>query len=118
MGKLKEIFKKLRIYRRKRKLYKLAEIDASIMCGPFMRILPPEIYIEGDKKTMLRETQRIFRQVHEQNGDFEENSDDYKFADEYIFMGNRYPEEAGSGQEQVKGIESREEEPETESETE
>lgn len=93
MEKLKQFFKKLRIYYRKRKLYKLAELDASIMCGSYMSILPPEIYIEGDKKTMLRETQRIYRQCHEEYGDFEENSDDYKFADEYIFMGNRYPEE-------------------------
>lgn len=110
MKKLKEIFRKLRIYHRKRKLYKLAEIDASIMCGPYMAILPPEIYIEGDKKTMLRETQRIFRLYHEGYGDFEENSDDYKFADEYIFMGNRYPEEAADGgQELLKEAESRQE---------
>lgn len=65
MEKMKKIFKKLRRYYRKRKLYKLAELDASIMCGRSLHILPEEVYIEGDKKTMLRETQRI---LHEFKG--------------------------------------------------
>lgn len=69
MGKIKKLFKKLRRYYRKRKLYKLAEIDASIMCGNYFRLLPPEIYIEGDKETMLRETQRAVREVKEKYGD-------------------------------------------------
>lgn len=62
MEKIKEIFKKLRRYYRKRKLYKLAELDASIMCGRCFHILPAEVYIEGDKETMLRETQRILHE--------------------------------------------------------
>lgn len=62
MEKMKKIFKKLRRYYRKRKLYKLAEIDASIMCGKCFHILPPEVYIEGDKETMLRETRRILHE--------------------------------------------------------
>ncbi|MCM1058448.1 MAG: hypothetical protein NC517_12725 [Firmicutes bacterium] len=47
---------------RKRKLYKLAEMDAKIMCGSCFHILPAEIYIKGDKETMLKETERIARQ--------------------------------------------------------
>lgn len=62
MEKMKKIFKKLRRYYRKRRLYKLAEIDASIMCGKCFHILPSEVYIEGDKETMLRETRRILHE--------------------------------------------------------
>lgn len=65
MEKIKKIFKELRRRYRKRKLYKLAELDASIMCGTFFRMLPPEIYIEGDKETMLRETQRVLREIRQ-----------------------------------------------------
>lgn len=72
MGKIKEkfkkIYKKLRRYYRKRKLYKYAEIDASIMCGNFFRLLPPEVYIEGDKETMLRETRRALHDVRKKYG--------------------------------------------------
>ncbi|MCM1194113.1 MAG: hypothetical protein NC123_10990 [Butyrivibrio sp.] len=59
MEKLKRFFKKLREGYRKRKLYKLAEADAFMMCGRSFHILPAEIYIKGDKETMLRETRRI-----------------------------------------------------------
>lgn len=69
MGKIKKIFRKIRIWHRKRKLYKLAEVDASIMCSPIFRLLPPEVYIEGDKETMLRETRRV---VHELQKKYEE----------------------------------------------
>lgn len=65
MEKIKKIFKKLRIYYRKRKLYKLAELDAYIMCSSYFRALPPEVYIEGDKETMLRETQRVMRECRQ-----------------------------------------------------
>lgn len=63
MKKIKKIFRKIRIWYRKRKLYKLAEVDASIMCSPIFRLLPPEVYIEGDKETMLRETRRVAREL-------------------------------------------------------
>ena len=62
MEKIKKIFKKIRGYYRKRKLYKLAEADASILCGRHFRALPEEIYIEGDKEVMLRETQRVLHE--------------------------------------------------------
>lgn len=62
MENIKKIFKNLRRYYRKRRLYKLAEIDASIMCGKLFHILPTEVYIEGDKETMLKETRRILRE--------------------------------------------------------
>lgn len=62
MEKIKKLFKKIRRCYRKRKLCKLAEIDASIMCGKHFHILPAEVYIEGDKETMLRETQRILHE--------------------------------------------------------
>lgn len=62
MNKFKKVFMKIKMYYRKRKLYKLAEMDASIMCGAYFRMLPPEVYIEGDKETMLRETQRVLRE--------------------------------------------------------
>lgn len=68
MEKIKKIFKNFRKYYRRRRLYKLAELDASIMCGKCFHILPTEIYIEGDKETMMKETQRIlheYRQVDE-----------------------------------------------------
>ncbi len=67
MGKIKNIFKKLRMYYRKRKLYRFAELDAFIMCSSYFRALPPEVYIEGDKETMLRETQRIWREGQQRN---------------------------------------------------
>lgn len=69
MGKAKKLFRKLRMRYRKRKLYKLAEIDASIMCGAYFRMLPPEVYIEGDKETMLRETQRVLREFKQSCGE-------------------------------------------------
>lgn len=59
MEKIKNYFKKLRRAYRRRKLYKLAETDASIMCGSLLHILPKEVYIEGNKETMMRETRRI-----------------------------------------------------------
>lgn len=65
MKKIKKMFRKVRIWRRKRKLYKLAELDASIMCSPLFGLLPPEVYIEGDKETMLRETRRVVQELHE-----------------------------------------------------
>lgn len=65
MKKIKKIFRKIRMWYRKRKLYKLAEVDASIMCSPTFRLLPPEVYIEGDKETMLRETRRVARELQE-----------------------------------------------------
>lgn len=70
MGKIKNFFKELRKKYRKRKLYKLAEIDASILCGKYFHMLPPEIYIEGDKETMLRETQRVLREFKETDDDW------------------------------------------------
>lgn len=70
MEKIKKIFKKLRRYYRKRKLYKLAEADASILCGRHFRVLPEEIYIEGDKEVMLRETQRVLHEFKRECGDW------------------------------------------------
>lgn len=69
MEKIKNFFKKLRRSYRKRKLYRLAEMDASILCGRHFHALPPEIYIEGDKETMLRETQRILHEFKQEDGD-------------------------------------------------
>lgn len=66
MKKIKKLFRKARMWYRKRKLYKLAEVDASIMCSPVFRLLPPEVYIEGDKETMLRETRRVERELQEE----------------------------------------------------
>ena len=75
MKKIKKIFKKLKMYYRKRKLYKLAEMDASIMCGAYFRMLPPEIYIEGDREMMLRETQRVLREFKQSNGELSAEED-------------------------------------------
>lgn len=75
MGKIKKFFKKLKIRYRKRKLYKLAEMDASIMCGAHFRMLPPEVYIEGDKETMLRETQRVLREFKQSCGELDVEED-------------------------------------------
>jgi len=69
MEKIKEYFKKLRRWYRKRKLYKLAELDVSIMCSPCVRLLPPEVFIDGDKETMLRETQRIREELRAKYGE-------------------------------------------------
>lgn len=69
MGKIKKIFRKIRMWHRKRKLYKLAEVDASIMCSPVFRLLPPEVYIEGDKETMLRETRRVIQELQKKYGE-------------------------------------------------
>ncbi len=68
MKKIKEFFKKIRYWYRGRKLYKLAELDASIMCSPCVRLLPPEVFIEGDREVMLRETQRIAQELREKYG--------------------------------------------------
>ncbi len=68
MKKIKEIFKKIRYWYRGRKLYKLAELDASMMCSPLVRLLPPEVFIEGDPETILRETQRIAQELREKYG--------------------------------------------------
>lgn len=76
MEKIKKFFKKLRRSYRKRKLYKLAEMDASILCGRHFHALPPEIYIEGDKETMLRETQRILREYKPEEGDWSLDGED------------------------------------------
>lgn len=62
MEKIKKMYKKVRRSYRRRKLYKLAEMDASIMCGTCFHMLPSEVYIEGDKKKMLQETQRILHE--------------------------------------------------------
>lgn len=70
MEKIKKLFKKLRRYYRKRKLYKAAEADALMMCGKCFHILPAEIYIKGDKETMLRETRRIARQYRQNEEDW------------------------------------------------
>lgn len=70
MEKIKTFIKKLRRYYRKRKLYKLAEADASILCGPYFSALSPEIFIEGDRETMLRETRRILYSTKMAQGEF------------------------------------------------
>lgn len=70
MEKMKKIYKKIRRYFRKRKLYRQAERDAGILCGPHFSALPPEIYIEGDKETMLRETRRILYSTKMAQGEF------------------------------------------------
>lgn len=70
MEKIKNVFKKIRRYYRKRKLYKQAETDASILCGPHFSALPPEVYIDGDKETMLRETRRILYSTKMAQGEF------------------------------------------------
>lgn len=70
MEKIKALFKKLRRNYRKRKLYKMAETDASILCGPYLSALSPEIFIEGDRETMLRETRRILYSTKMEQGEF------------------------------------------------
>ena len=68
---MKKLFRKIRMWYRKRKLYKLAEVDASIMCSPTFRLLPPEVYIEGDKETMLRETRRVAHELQKKYKEME-----------------------------------------------
>lgn len=70
MEKLRKIFRKIRRYYRKKKLYNMAESDARILCGTHFSMLPPEIYIEGDKDTMLRETRRILYSTKIEHGEF------------------------------------------------
>lgn len=76
MEKIKNFFKKLRRSYRRRKLYRLAEIDASILCGRYFHALPEEIYIEGDKETMLRETQRILHEFKQEDGNWPLDGED------------------------------------------
>lgn len=60
--KIRKFLKKVRRNRRKRKLFKQAEQDALMLCGKYFHMLPAEIYIDGDKETMLEETLRIRRE--------------------------------------------------------
>lgn len=70
MGKIKIFFSKIRRYYRRRKLYKQAEADASILCGPRFSALSPKIFIEGDKEAMLRETRQILYSTKMAQGEF------------------------------------------------
>lgn len=38
-------------------------------------MLPPEVYIEGDKETMLRETQRVLREFKQSCGELDVEED-------------------------------------------
>lgn len=64
--------KKIREYRKKKKMAKMSDLIADITCSSCFRLFPPSFYIMNDRETIERETKKELDRIRKRIAELEE----------------------------------------------